>query len=794
MAYTGCGGARGTAGRNPGPPRGNRFGSGPSGGSGRTLTRFFIGVAWPYANGPFHMGHLAGAYLPGDAFARFHRLKGDEVLMVSGSDMHGTPILVRAEKEGTTPEAVARRFDAVNREAFERLGFSFDRFTDTHTLLHERAVQELFLRLLERGYVGRRTEQNAFCPKHQRFLPDRYLLGVCPHCGFERARGDECENCGRALEATRLGSPRCSLCGTTAEFRPSEHFYLLLDRLAPEVARYVQDHPQWRPSVAKVAANFLSEGLHPTPITRDLDWGVPIPLEGYEAKRFYVWFDALIGYLSASQEWAIRAGRPEAWKRYWDPKEQTRHYYFIGKDNTFHHAILWPGILLGSGNFPLPYEIAANEWLVLGGKKLAKSGDPELDATIPTLLANYAPDHIRFYAALLAPQNHDTEFDLEEFRRLYDEVLANQFGNLAQRLLVLTRDRLGGIVPTPPDPPPAAAPGGVGERIRRAHERITSEFEQVHLKEALDLALAEVREGNRRFHEAKPWEASDDDRRAAVYEGLWLLRALSVWLSPFLPFSTDALHRMLGGTGAPGPGDWDGVLTPPEPGRRLGPIRPMFPKGEPARAPRPPVESGPSRPATEPAVASGPLDIRAARVLQVAPHPSADRLYVLTVDAGEPTPRTVVAGLRGAYTEAQLRGRAIALLANLEPRRIRSVESNGMVLAAESEGRVGLLEPPGSVPPGASIEGTVRGAPRVRHEAFAALDLRIGRVVGPSEAGAMAIDVGDRRVVAPGHWPEGAVVVARIEPAVPERAAVLAFPDDRPLSAPAELPPGAKVR
>ncbi|HEV2165972.1 MAG TPA: methionine--tRNA ligase [Thermoplasmata archaeon] len=757
------------------------------------MPRYFVGVAWPYANGPFHMGHLAGAYLPGDAFARFHRLKGDEVLMVSGSDMHGTPILVRAEQEGTTPEAVARRFDAVNRESFERLGFTFDRFTDTHTLVHEKTVQELFLRLLERGFVGRRTEQNPYCPKHQRFLPDRYLIGVCPHCGYDRARGDECENCGRALETAQLGAPRCSLCGTPAEFRPSEHFYLLLDRLAPELRRYVEEHPHWRPSVAKVAKNFLAEGLHPTPITRDLDWGIPIPLEGYDAKRFYVWFDALIGYVSASKEWAIRAGRPEAWKRYWDPKERTHHYYFIGKDNTFHHTILWPGILLGAGDLPLPHEVAANEWLVLGGKKLAKSGTPELDATIPTLLDQYPPDHIRFYAALLAPQNHDTEFDLEEFRRLYDEILANQFGNLAQRLLVLTRDRLGGIVPTPPDDPAVDGPAGIGGRIRSAHERITAEFEQAHLKEALEAALAEVREENRRFHEAKPWEASEEDLRRAVYEGLWVLAAESIWLSPFLPFSTGELHRMLGGEGTPSAGDWDRVLVPPEPGRRLGEIRPLFPRKD-REVGRPVRPSGKAAEATPTAEAEVPLEIRAARIAEVRVHPSADRLYVMTIDVGEPAPRTVVAGLRGSFAPEQLHGRRVALLANLEPRKIRSVESQGMVLAAESEGRVGLLLPPESAAPGTPIEGLSGSSRTIRHDAFESVDLRVGRVSGSSAEGATRIDLGERTVEAGGSWEAGTLVVVRLDPGDRGRAVVLSFGPTAPLSADPTVAPGAKVR
>ena len=401
-------------------------------------------MAWPYANGPFHIGHLAGAYLPGDIFARFHRLRGDEVLMVSGSDMHGTPTLVRAEKEGTTPAVIAEQFHEVNRAAFERLGVAFDLYTTTRTVVHERTVQDLFLALLENGYVRRRTEESPYCPHHRRFLPDRYVLGKCPHCGFEEARGDECDHCGRPLEARQLGSPRCALCGTAAEFRASEHFYLELDRLQPKLKEFVDRQTHWRPGALRVAQNFLAEGLHPTPITRDLDWGVPIPLEGYESKRFYVWFDALIGYLSASKEWAIRAGRPEAWHRYWDEGEPVRPYYFVGKDNKFHHTIVWPGVLLGVGGLHLPYDVPANEWLLIEGGKISKSRSGDTEVFIPSLLAKYPPDVIRFYAALMAPQNHDTEFDWKEFHQVREDILANQYGNLVQRVLVLTRDQYWG--------------------------------------------------------------------------------------------------------------------------------------------------------------------------------------------------------------------------------------------------------------------------------------------------------------------------------------------------------------
>ena len=309
--------------------------------------------------------------------------------MVSGSDVHGTPILVTAEKEGSTPAEVSQRYATENARALARLGISYDRFTDTHTLVHQRTVQELFLALLENGYIGRRTEENPFCPKHQRFLPDRYVEGACPFCHSPTARGDECDNCGRVLEAKQLIGPKCRLCGTPAIFRPSEHFYLQLDKLEPRLREYLADKGHWRPSVTGTTRNFLDEGLHPTPITRDLDWGVPIPLEGYGSKRFYVWFDAVIGYLSASREWAIRSGRPDDWKKFWATDEDVRAYYFLGKDNIFFHTVVWPSILLGVGGLQLAYDVPANEWLRIGGGKISKSRPLDPKMYLPSLVQEY---------------------------------------------------------------------------------------------------------------------------------------------------------------------------------------------------------------------------------------------------------------------------------------------------------------------------------------------------------------------------------------------------------------------
>jgi methionyl-tRNA synthetase len=753
------------------------------------VARIFIGVAWPYANGPFHLGHLAGAYLPGDIFARFHRLRGDEVLMVSGSDMHGTPTLVRAEKEGTTPLAISERYHAMNKDAFERLGFTFDLFTNTHTLVHERTVQELFLRLLEERFIARRTAEGAYCPNHRRFLPDRYLVGTCPNCGFESARGDECDHCGRPLEPGQLGNPKCALCGTPAEFRPSEHFYLELDRIQGKLAEYLALQKHWRQGTLRVAENFLKEGLHPTPITRDLEWGVPIPLDGYDSKRFYVWFDAVTGYLSASKEWAIRAGRPDAWQAYWDAREPVRQYYFVGKDNKFFHTIIWPGILLAAGGFQLPYDVPANEWLLVEGEKVSKSRTGDTDAFIPSLLGRYPPDVIRFYAALQAPQNHDTELDWQEFHKVRDEVLANQYGNLVQRTLVLTRDRYEGKVPAPPDGWTPASATAVSERLTSAHAKITEEFEKVHLKEALDLALEEVREANRRFHEAHPWQTSDEERRRVLYETLWRLKALATWLAPVLPFSSTEVFRMLGYEGPPGPGEWDVALAPVPPGQKLGDVRPLFPRPDTASA------------APAPAPVTGeegwpPLAACAGIIRSVAEHPSVDKLYVLEVDVGAAAPRTVVAGLKPSYAMDALQGRPVLLLSNLAPRTIRRITSQGMVLCAETEERAILLAPPEGTPPGTFLARRGPSDRSISYEEFAASSLLVGRVAGSLAPGRVRVDVGGSEVVAEaaGDWAAGTWVVVRKAPGPEGRAELLEFgPGTGP--GPSEpVPVGAKVR
>ena len=325
--------------------------------------RILVAVAWPYANGSLHLGHLAGCYLPADIFARYHRLKGDEVLMVSGSDQHGTPITIRAEQEGISPQAVVDRYHPEFLRSWERMGISFDLFTNTGTDNHRQVVQDVFRTLYEKDYIYLDTMRLPYCPTCRRYLPDRYVEGTCPHCGNLGARGDQCDNCGRTLNPEDLLEPRCGICGTRPEFRDSEHFFLRLSAFQEPLLEWVRRQTHWRPNVLNFTRSYLEDGLHDRAISRDIEWGVPLPVEGHEGKRIYVWFEAVIGYLSACVEWA--GGRPEVWEPFWKDQD-TRAYYFIGKDNIPFHTMIWPAMLMGYEGLNLPYDVPANEFLSPG--------------------------------------------------------------------------------------------------------------------------------------------------------------------------------------------------------------------------------------------------------------------------------------------------------------------------------------------------------------------------------------------------------------------------------------------
>jgi len=543
----------------------------------------FIGVAWPYASGPRHIGHAAGANLPADIFARYHRMAGNQVLMVSGSDEHGTPITVVADRRGISPREVAQENHRIIADAFERLGCSFDLYTETGTPNHHRVTQDFFLRLLEEGYLFQDTTGAAYDPEAKRFLPDRYIEGTCPYCGYVDARGDQCDNCGRTLDPVDLIHPRSKLSGATPETRQTTHFFLDLPKFSDQLLAWIEansDH--WRPNVTAFVTNWIREGLKPRAITRDIDWGVPIPVPGFDDKRIYVWFDAVIGYLSASIEWAIKNGDPESWRRWWQPgdnDEMPRAYYFIGKDNIPFHAIIWPAMLMGIGDLVLPYDVPANEFLTLGGQKISSSRS-HTTARLPWLhefLDLFEADALRYFMTINAPEVRDTDFSWDEFQRRNNDELVATYGNAVHRVLHFVAKRMNGVVPEPND---------LSERDERmlaeigdSFTQVTKCLEAVHLRDALSGVMGLARELNRYLDDTEPWKMIKvDPRRAStsLWVSLQVIASLRLLTAPFLPFSAQRLHEYLGEVGQVAAAPW--VVAEVPAGRRVNEPAPLFRK------------------------------------------------------------------------------------------------------------------------------------------------------------------------------------------------------------------------
>jgi methionyl-tRNA synthetase len=572
--------------------------------------RILVSVAWPYCNGDMHIGHIAGVYLPSDIFARYHRLAGNDVLMVSGSDTHGTPITVRAEEEGISPREVVDRYHPRNVEMMRQLGISFDLFTETDTENHWAVTQEMFLEHVKNEIVYKDTMPQLYCVDCNKWLADRYVEGTCPYCGYADARGDQCDNCGKTYDAIQLLNPRCKYCGgNNIEVRETEHFFLDLGALNDPLLKWVTDGSKthWRANVYNYTYSRLaSHELRGRPITRDISWGVTIPLPGYENKRIYVWYDAVIGYLSASKEWATVAGRPDAWQEWWLDKD-ARTYYFIGKDNIDFHTIIWPGMLVGYGHdLNLPFDVPANEYLNVEGRKLSKSRRWMI--VMRDVLERYAADPWRYALAASMPESTDVNFTWEEFVRRNNEELVATWGNLANRVLGFAFKRFDGKVPAPAAL--NADDQAMLDAIQPAFDKVTAALEGVKIKHALGEAMALAHEANRYLNVKEPWKQIKVDPEGAatsVFVALRVIDTLKVLFAPFLPFTAQALHEQLGYDGelfgrpyietlqeaerahvamrydaSPAIGRW--AVSDLQPGQPLREPRPLFLKLEPSVA------------------------------------------------------------------------------------------------------------------------------------------------------------------------------------------------------------------
>jgi methionyl-tRNA synthetase len=577
--------------------------------------RILVAVAWPYASGPRHIGHVAGFGVPSDVFARYHRLRGSSVLMVSGTDEHGTPVMVAADREGLSYSEVADRYNRLIREDLRNLGISYDLFTRTTTRNHARVVQDLFKTLHERGYLVEQTAMGAFSATTGHTLPDRYIEGTCPHCGYEEARGDQCDNCGRQLDPIELIDPRSKIDGTTPEFREEKHLFLDLQAFAEQLQEWISAQRHWRPNVRNFSLGLVND-LKPRPITRDLDWGIRIPVEGYaerEDKRIYVWFDAVIGYLSASIEWALNRGEPDAWRDWWQSPD-TRHYYFMGKDNIVFHTVIWPSMLLGYGEggeygagkgaLLLPYDVVASEFLTMEGKQFSASRG--VGIYVHDFLSRYDPDPLRYYLTAAGPETQDTDFTWAEFvRRNNDELLAN-WGNLVNRTLT-SAFRNFGEVPAPGEL--TVADRAILDAVEGGFATVGEQVESARFRSGIAEAMRLSTLVNQYVNEQEPWALVKTDRERAgtvIYVCLRAVDNLKTILTPFLPFSSQVVHELLGFEGwIAGPlefraaseddgsthevltGDYDswvGRWAPSElpPGQRLREPRPLYRKLDPS--------------------------------------------------------------------------------------------------------------------------------------------------------------------------------------------------------------------
>ena len=622
--------------------------------------------------------------------------------MVSGSDMHGTPITVTAQQEGKTPEEVAMHYHAINSKSIEDMGISFDLFSHTHTDEHFEAARWILDTLDKAGYIEPRVSEEPYDPIAKQFLPDRYVEGTCPHCDYESARGDQCDNCGKTLDSKELKNPHSKLNpDAKIEFKETEHLFFKLSEFRDPLLEWLstgKDH--WRSAVINFTRNWLEEGLIDRAITRDLEWGIDIQREGYEKKRMYVWFEAVMGYYSASLHWAKNQGKPELWKDWWE-NDDAEHYYFMAKDNIPFHTIIWPAMLSGCG-LHLPHDVPANEYLLLDSTQFSKSRRHAV--WIPDYLERYDSEVLRYYLASIMPEQKDANFTWEDYVTKINTELIGNYGNLMHRVISFAQKNFPDGLSSSKSTIPA-----LSDKISEIHQRVAEALEACKFKRALQAIMELSQAGNIELNDAAPWKQVKDDRdacEASLVTFLNLCRSLSVMMTPFLPKSSQKAWEYLNQEGNIEDNGWNSALDFKTEFKLQQPL-PLFSKlnmDEILEKEMPPEETN-ELANVKPEITFDDfkkLDIRIGTVEKVEAHPNADKLWLLDVNFGGPT-RRIVTGLRGIYESEDLLGKKIAVLVNLAPAKFRGEESNGMLLAAEGNDVVSLLQPDKEIEDGSEI-------------------------------------------------------------------------------------------
>lgn len=681
--------------------------------STQQFKRTLVTTALPYANGPVHIGHLAGVYVPADIYVRYKRMKGDEVLFIGGSDEHGVPIAIKAKAEGVSPQEIVDRYHTLIKESFARLGIDFDIYSRTTSETHEKTASAFFTKLYESGKLIEQTSEQYYDPEAKQFLADRYITGTCPHCHNERAYGDQCEACGTSLSATDLINPHSAISGAKPELRETKHWYLPLGDYESFLRKWIlEGHKEWKPNVYGQCKSWLDLGLQPRAVTRDLDWGIPVPLQGAEGKVLYVWFDAPIGYISNTKELL-----PDSWRTWWcDP--ETRMIHFIGKDNIVFHCIIFPAMLKAEGSFNLPDNVPANEFLNLEGDKISTSRNWAI------WLHEYLDempgkeDVLRYVLTANAPETKDNDFTWRDYQARNNNELVAIYGNFVNRALVLTHKYFDGKVP------PLGHLTEIDEEMLREVATIPAELddqlEHFHFREALKTAMQLARIGNKYLADTEPWKVikSDPDRVATILHlALQLVGNLSIAFAPFTPFSTRRLLAMLQVEEEGFAFSRFGATDLLPEGHQLGNPELLFEKiedeviqaqldklaaikklnEEQSRHPEALLEDVPFDTFTK-------SDMRAGRILACEKVPKADKLLRFSIDDGMGG-RTIVSGIAQYYKPEELVGKTVAFVANLPVRKIRGVESQGMIISVEDykTGQLQVVTLPDTIAPGSKL-------------------------------------------------------------------------------------------
>ncbi len=679
--------------------------------------RYTITAALIYANGPIHIGHLAGCYLPADIYARYLRATGADVAFISGTDEHGVPITIKAKKEGTTPQAVVDKYYTQINQAFLDFGVSFDIYSRTSSPHHHAVSQEFFRKLYDTDQFVEETSEQYFDEVANQFLADRYIVGTCPVCANENAYGDQCERCGSALSPTELKNPRSMLSGAAPVLRPTTNWYLPLDKLQPQLEAFIGAHPEWKTNVSGQCRSWLNEGLRPRAMTRDLDWGVRVPIEGTEGKVLYVWFDAPIGYITFTQEWAAREGKD--WEPYWKAAD-TKLVHFIGKDNIVFHCLIFPGMLLAEGTYILPDNVPANEFLNLEGEKISTSRNWAV--WLHEYLEDFPgkADVLRYALCANAPETKDNDFTWKDFQARNNSELADNLGNFINRALVLTQKYYDGKVPATGELQPLDH--AILVEIGAAPARIAERLQQFRFRDALTEVMSLSRAGNKYLAETEPWKLikTTPERVPTILNlSLQLAATLAIVLEPFMPQTSTRLNAMLG-LPTDIKNDWQfaGRQDRLRAGHQLGTPEVLFAKIDDTVIAAQVQKLLDTKKANELAAAVAPapkadvsfetfetMDLRVGTVLAAEKVPKTAKLLKLSVDLGQAEPRTIVSGIAEHYTDpAALVGQQVLVLANLAPRAIKGIQSQGMLLLAEdADGRLSLMRPDAAVRPGSKV-------------------------------------------------------------------------------------------